>query len=264
MSGRGERACRALRAAPAGAGRARPRRSRPVLHARGARPRAAACLQPLHGAFGGARLPLRADRPGLAGDRDTGRGGCDPRHGPSGQRLRPLGRAAVARRRRDRDRSAAVPLRAAGRAARCARIPHDAPRGGGRARPQRRGRARPDTRDRRAAVRAGRRPCLRSRADARRARAACSHGAALPRGADGVRLWRLLRLRRPAKRRLRAALPRRPRTSTWGNPWFPHTPPPSRPGIAGHCLGSRRAKPGSAGRRSCFQGRANDHGERSP
>ena len=42
--------------------------------------------------------------------------------------------------------------------------------------------------------------------------------------------------------------------AAWGNPWFPHVPPPSHPLVSGIRLGSRRAEPGFAHRTSLAVG----------
>ena len=181
----------------------------PVLHARGTRAAAAAGVQPVPRAARRARLPLRAGRSRHPCARDPHGRRRDPRHGAARERLRPRRRAAAPRRRRDRDRAAAVPLRASRRPAGASGLPQRAPRRGGVARAECRGRARPDARDRRPARRAGRRPRVRPRADARCARGARPGRTARTRGADGVRVRGVLRLRRPAERRLRPPLPGR-------------------------------------------------------
>ena len=154
-----------------------------VLHARGARSRAPARVQPLSLAAERARVPLEPIGPGTSAiaarsspvTRSTSRGAVRPR-------LRPRRRATAPRGRRDRHRALPVPLGAPRRRAGAPRLPLGAPRRGGGARAERRGRARPDARHRRAPRRSRRRPRLRARADARRARGARS-GAQLAREA---------------------------------------------------------------------------------
>ena len=100
--------------------------------------------------------------------------------------------------------SAIAPLpylsEALGDAARDPRLPQRRARGGGRAPPERRGRRRAAARDRAPARRSRRRARLRPRADARGGRRARARRAARVGGADGLRLRRVLRLRRRDRR----------------------------------------------------------------
>ena len=95
--------------------------------------------------------------------------------------------------------------------ARDPRVPQRAPRRGRFAAPGRRGRRRAAPRHRAPARRPRRRPRMRARADARGRSSSRSRRAARLGGADGLRLRRLLRLRRGARGPLRAPLHRRPR-----------------------------------------------------
>ena len=91
------------------------RRSRPVLHARGARSGAAEADEPLPGRCRRARLPDRSDRTGDACALRPRARRRVARARPARERLRPRRRAAAARRRRHRRRTAAVPLCGAAR-----------------------------------------------------------------------------------------------------------------------------------------------------
>src|SRR5581483_237409 len=110
-----------------------------------------------------------------------------------------------------RRRAAPVPLGRARRAARAARLPLLLARRGGGARPQRHGRRGTGARDRAVAAPARPRARLRTRADAGGGGAARAGRPARLGGPDGVRLRRLLRLRRRGGRPPAAALRRRPR-----------------------------------------------------
>ena len=190
-------------------GRHRSRRPRSVLHARGARPRAAAADVALPRAARRARVPARPDRPGHARTRGA----------RAGRRARTSSvRSATAF-----DSTCARPLLVGGGIG-VAPLPYlsealehppavlgfrsDAPRRSGSAGAERRGRDRPRARHGGAAGRA-RRARMRARADARSGARARPGGAARMGGADGLRLRRVLRLRRRDRRRAEATVRRR-------------------------------------------------------
>ena len=146
------------------AGRDRPRRARPVLHAPPAGARAAAADVAVPHAGRRAGLPDRPDRPRHAHALRARRRGSPARARPARQRLRPHGAAPADRRRRHRRGAVSVRRPGARHRARDPRLPHGAPRRGRRARSGRRGRRRarryvtsllPDEPGRRARVRPG-------------------------------------------------------------------------------------------------------------
>ena len=190
-------------------GRLEPGEPGPVLHARGARAAAAAADEPLPRAARRARVPGRPDRAGDAGARARSsratRSTCSARSGTASGSTS-SGRCSSAAASASR-RFPYLSERSAARR-RVLGFRTELARRGGRARPERRGRGRADARHRACSSPAATSsPAAPSRCS-RPSRALAPRRAARLGGADGLRLRRLLRLRRRDRRRAGASASR--------------------------------------------------------